>query len=175
MSLVSKYQFEVKSYVLVYYIINFKKYLLFNKKKYVFLTNELAFSKNNDFLLLKGGLLSPDKFLLIVNIFKKCLKNLSKIFSKKLILKGLGLRVNLSKDKKSLELKLGFSHIITVLIPNGITVKINKNIISAYSANSSFLGNFLFKVKHLKYPNSYKGKGIWYKNETKLLKVIKKT
>ena len=37
------------------------------------------------------------------------------------------------------------------------------------------VGNFATKIKSLKFPDTYKGKGFWYKNEVKVLKEIKKT
>ena len=40
---------------------------------------------------------------------------------------------------------------------------------------SAVVGNFLKKIRNLKTPDSYKGKGFWYKNESKVLKEIKKT
>jgi ribosomal protein L6P/L9E len=37
------------------------------------------------------------------------------------------------------------------------------------------VGNFANKIKSYRLPDSYKGKGIWYKNEVKILKEVKKT
>jgi ribosomal protein L6P/L9E len=37
------------------------------------------------------------------------------------------------------------------------------------------VGNFLKKLRNLKAPDIYKGKGFWYKNEIKIFKEIKKT
>lgn len=89
-----------------------------------------------------------------------------------LILKGLGLKVQFSND--FLELKLGYSHKCFVKIEKGINVKIRKNLIFFQSSNKEQLGNFLYKIKILKKPDVYKGKGIWYKNEKINLKLIKK-
>ena len=37
------------------------------------------------------------------------------------------------------------------------------------------VGNFVNKIRNLKFPDSYKGKGFWYKNEVIKLKEINKT
>jgi ribosomal protein L6P/L9E len=51
----------------------------------------------------------------------------------------------------------------------------NNTLLIAEGIEASTIGNFLKKIKNLKAPDSYKGKGFWYKNESKLLKEIKKT
>lgn len=102
------------------------------------------------------------------------LKILSKPILKKLILKGLGLKATLV-DKKQLELKLGFSHTILIDIPRDLTVEISKNTISIIGFNKVHVGDFLYKIRNLKLPNAYKGKGIWYKNEIRVFKTVKKT
>lgn len=100
---------------------------------------------------------------------------LEKPLRKKLILKGLGLKVSLSENKKFLNFKLGFSHNIFMEIPEIISlVTILKNSIVLESFNPIELGNFANKIRILRKPNIYKGKGIWYKNEKISLKPIKK-
>ena len=41
--------------------------------------------------------------------------------------------------------------------------------------SKSKVGNFANKIKKFRLPDIYKGKGIWYKNEVKIFKEIKKT
>jgi large subunit ribosomal protein L6 len=109
--------------------------------------------------------------LKLENLFKKQ----AVPYTKKLIFKGLGYKFSLSPDNKYLELKLGYSHLHRLLVPSQkIQLKLLKNAIVFSSKNLSLLGNFLFKIRQLRIPNSYKGKGIWYKNEKKKLKIIKK-
>jgi hypothetical protein len=116
------------------------------------------------------------EFTKFIITFSKWLKKFNKTYVRKVLLKGLGLKVNLSSDFKILEFKLGFSHIIKVKIPlDKLNVKIIKNIISVTGFNLVTVGNFLYKIRALKSPNTYKGKGIWYKNEVRTLKAIKKT
>ena len=102
------------------------------------------------------------------------LKDFNRIFIKKLILKGLGLKVNLL-NKLSLQLKLGFSHLVDIVIPNNLIVSFSKSIIAIQGTDATAVGNFANLVKRKKLPDAYKGKGIWYKNEKLILKTVKKT
>jgi hypothetical protein len=109
--------------------------------------------------------------------FAKWLEQFYKPLQKKLFFKGLGFKFKYSSFKKDkLELKLGFSHMITILIPKK-EIKIfliKKNRLAIEGFNYSLVGNFAQKIRMLKFPDSYNGKGFWYKNEVKTLKEIKK-
>jgi ribosomal protein L6P/L9E len=52
---------------------------------------------------------------------------------------------------------------------------VNKNILTFEGFDPVAVGNFANKVRSLKFPDVYKGKGFWYKNEVRSLKEIKKT
>jgi hypothetical protein len=106
--------------------------------------------------------------------FLKFIQNLNDKIIKKLILRGLGLKVSLQEDKKILELKLGYSHVIFIKIPQTISVSLLKKRILIEGYNSVDVGNFAFKLKSLRLPNSYKAKGLWYNHEKIKLKIIKK-
>lgn len=98
------------------------------------------------------------------------------LFCKKLLLKGLGFRV-VQIHQSFVELKLGFSHFVKVLIPlnGGLSLYINKSMLIIKGPFKSTVGNFACKIKSFRLPDCYKGKGIWYKKEIKLLKEVKKT
>jgi large subunit ribosomal protein L6 len=107
--------------------------------------------------------------------FRTWIKNISRPFSKKLFLKGLGYKTTLSENRTIINLKLGYSHIIPLNIPSDkIQLKQRKNLITLKGCDPSQVGNFAGKIRHLKVPDAYKGKGCWYKNETKILKQLKK-
>ena len=110
--------------------------------------------------------------------FLKWLEQFYKPLQKKLFFKGLGFKFKYSNLKKNkLEFKLGFSHLITIFIPKK-EVKIfliKKNRLAIEGFNQTLVGNFAQKIRMLKFPDSYNGKGFWYKNEFKILKPIKKT
>ena len=92
-----------------------------------------------------------------------------------MILKGLGFKGNISSDNLFLELKLGFSHILKVpLDSKELKVSMNNNLLTVEGFDADKVGNFLEKTRKLKKFDSYKGKGFWYKNESRTLKEIKK-
>lgn len=107
-------------------------------------------------------------------LFLSSIQSLQSQNKKLLILKGLGLKVRFDQITNFLEFKLGFSHLCLFAIDKEITVRIKKNILFFQSINKEKLGNFLYKIKSLRFPDVYKGKGIWYKNEKIKLKVVKK-
>lgn len=150
-------------------ILNGQKYLLF----------ELNGSKS--YFRLPAGV-NCSKFTSELHFFNCCsqacltiktwFKQFDKRHIKKLILNGLGLKASI--QDKHIELKLGFSHVIKISIPESIKISINKRVLIFEGFNLVELGNFTFKIRSLKFPNIYKGKGIWYKNEQLTLKTIKK-
>jgi large subunit ribosomal protein L6 len=84
---------------------------------------------------------------------------LETIFKKKLVLKGLGFRMNVVENFEKIEFKLGFSHLIYITIPKTIKVKIKKNKINVEGTNKVLVGTFINKILSLKIPDCYKGKG----------------
>lgn len=84
-------------------------------------------------------------------------------FEKKLELIGIGYRAVVSG--KVLDLQVGFSHPTKLDIPEGVTVKVDKNIISMSGINRQVLGQFAATVRAVKPPEPYQGKGIRYVGE----------
>ncbi|PIP86531.1 50S ribosomal protein L6 [Candidatus Campbellbacteria bacterium CG11_big_fil_rev_8_21_14_0_20_44_21] len=94
-------------------------------------------------------------------------------YEKKLIIEGVGFKSAI-QDKK-LTMSLGFSHPVEVLIPDGITASAEKNVITLSGIDKELLGQFAAKVRALKKPEPYKGKGIRYAEEIVRRKQGKKT
>lgn len=89
-----------------------------------------------------------------------------------LLLQGVGYRANI--QGKSLILNLGFSHLVNINIPDGITVEVVQNItINIKACDKEQLGLFAAKVRAWRPPEPYKGKGILYKGEQILRKAGK--
>jgi ribosomal protein L6P/L9E len=101
-------------------------------------------------------------------------KDSQTISKKKLILKGLGFRMNFSAETRKLELKVGFSHFIYMNVPLNLGIKIRKNMLDIEGSDKNLLGNFVGKIRAVKIPDCYKGKGFWYKYQKESLKAIKK-
>ena len=80
-------------------------------------------------------------------------------YSKVLELSGVGYRANLKG--KQLNLQLGFSHDINIDIPEGIKASVEKQTIVKISGfDKQQVGLVASKIKSLRYPEPYKGKGI---------------
>lgn len=94
---------------------------------------------------------------------KNMIKGVNEGFEKKLILEGVGYKSQVNGNK--LVLSLGFSHPVEVLIPEGLTVKAEKNIITISGINKELVGSFAAKTRDLKKPEPYKGKGFRYHDE----------
>lgn len=87
---------------------------------------------------------------------------------------GIGYQVNLSD--RTLIFKLGFSHTISIQLPDSITATCLKSrTLLLKSVNHQKLQNFSALLRSLKFPNSYKEKGIYYLGEPVILKQGKKT
>jgi len=145
--------------------------------RYVKIPSNLVLEKQNNILFLKSNKNALKELISASNNIKLLFNNINKVFYKKLILRGLGFRMNLVEDKNSLflKLKLGFSHLLELSVPqNKIQIFLKKNSIILKSSDLVFLGNFARKLKNLKYPNAYNGKGFWYKNEKISYKHFKK-
>ncbi len=94
-------------------------------------------------------------------------------FVKKLILEGIGYKSEVKGT--NLVLALGFSHQVIVPIPAPIKLTAEKNLITGISADKEVLGSFMAKVRSLKKPEPYKGKGMRYEGEVIKRKQGKKT
>lgn len=85
-------------------------------------------------------------------------------FVKKLLVEGIGYKAELAG--KQLKLAIGFSHPVLIAIPDGLTVAVDKNIITVSGADKEQVGQFSASVRAVKKPEPYKGKGIRYEDET---------
>jgi hypothetical protein len=167
------------------FFFNEKKYLkIFTEKTFsYFISNNITFNlkyslnKKSKILSLNSSISEQDLF----NYLIFYISQIQKISRKKLLVKGLGYKITILENKdlentKTLQLKLGYSHLKSSLIPKEISnFYLTKNSITFESFNSSWLGNFITKLKLFKKPDIYKGKGLHIKNQKVLiLKPIKK-
>ena len=95
-------------------------------------------------------------------------------YKKQLEIHGVGFRAQVSGQQ--LVLNLGFSHPVEFPIPAGITVTIEKNVVTISGIDKQLVGETAAKIRALKKPEPYKGKGIRYVDEVirrKAGKVVK--
>ena len=91
------------------------------------------------------------------------LQGVRKPFEKKLIVEGVGYRATHSGDL--LTLSVGFSHPVELQVPENITISVEKNVISISGLDKEAVGQFAAKIRAVKKPEPYKGKGIRYDDE----------
>ena len=101
------------------------------------------------------------------------IKGSQEAFSKKLIIEGIGFKADIKG--KDIVLSLGFSHQIKVPIPENLKIISEKGVISISGADIEAVGAFAARIRALKKPEPYKGKGIRYENEVVRRKQGKKT
>ena len=100
----------------------------------------------------------------------------NKPFEKKLILEGIGFKSEVKGSPASprqggasgaseIILALGFSHPVIVSIPKGLEVTAEKNVITISGSDKEAVGQFASKLRSLKKPEPYKGKGMRYQSE----------
>ena len=93
-------------------------------------------------------------------------------YSKKLEIVGTGYRAQ--KQGKKLVLNLGYSHPIEMEDPEGIEVEVPQQTqIIVKGIDKQLVGNYAAKIRDLRKPEPYKGKGIKYADEVIRRKVGK--
>lgn len=94
-------------------------------------------------------------------------------FERKLKLVGVGYRAQ-AKDKV-LDLTVGFSHPVNFSVPEGITIETpTQTEIVIRGIDKQLVGQVAAKIRDIRPPEPYKGKGICYSDEKIVLKEAKK-
>ena len=107
------------------------------------------------------------------SLLNNAITGTSKGYEKILELSGVGFRATL-KDKQ-LNLQLGFSHDINFDIPEGIKISVEKQTTVKISGfDKQQVGMVVSKIKSLRPPEPYKGKGIREKDQHIIRKEGKK-
>lgn len=115
---------------------------------------------------------SPAFWGLFRSLIFNMIKGVSEGFEKKLEINGVGYRAFLEGEK--LVLNIGFSHPIDIEIPEGVELKVEKNIITVSGIDKQLIGQVAAKIRSRKKPEPYKGKGIKYIDEVIRRKTGKK-
>ena len=94
-------------------------------------------------------------------------------FERRLEIVGIGYRAQM--QGKSIQLALGYSHPVLFPLPDGVTAEIDRQTaITLRGPDKAVLGQTAAKLRALRKPDPYKGKGIRYAGETVRRKVGKK-
>lgn len=84
-------------------------------------------------------------------------------WSKQLELIGTGYRAEVKGD--TLVLTVGYSHTIDIKAPEGITFKVEKNVVTVEGPEKSVVGQVAANIRATRPPEPYKGKGVKYIDE----------
>jgi large subunit ribosomal protein L6 len=110
---------------------------------------------------------------LAVALVRNAITGVTDGFSKVITLRGTGFKIQ--KEGTNLNLTLGYSHPVIYSLPNGIDVEIfepkirdDKDWIADITIkgiDKQLVGQVAAYIRRLRPPDSYKGKGLRYKNE----------
>ncbi len=103
---------------------------------------------------------------------RNAMEGVMKGFVKVLEIEGVGYRAVL--EGKDLILHLGYALPVRVKIADGVTLAVEKNVIKVSGIDKNLVGLVAAKIRALKKPEPYKGKGIRYQGEVIRRKVGKK-
>ncbi|MEX0930108.1 MAG: 50S ribosomal protein L6 [Candidatus Paceibacterota bacterium] len=91
------------------------------------------------------------------------IQGVNESFTKRLAIEGVGFKSEVRGN--DLVLAIGFSHPVVVPIPEGLSVSVADNVITINGIDKELVGQFAARVRALKKPEPYKGKGIRYEDE----------
>ena len=85
-------------------------------------------------------------------------------FQKRLTITGVGYRAQM--DGKDLVLNMGYSHPVKMITPKELTIQVESpTSVVVSGAEKDMVGEFAAKIRSVRPPEPYKGKGIAYENE----------
>lgn len=99
-------------------------------------------------------------------------KGVTEGFTKQLEIHGIGYKAQFQGN--TILLSVGFSHPVSIEVPEGVTLTAKDNVISISGCDKEKVGQFASFIRSLKPPDVYKGKGIRYVGEVVKLKPGKK-
>lgn len=96
-------------------------------------------------------------------LLANCVEGVSKGFAKTLEVIGVGYKVAVKGN--FVELALGFSHPVVVELPKGIEAKAEGQKLTLSGVDKELVGEMAARIRRLRKPEPYKGKGIKYETE----------
>ncbi|OUX74288.1 50S ribosomal protein L6 [Synechococcus sp. MEDNS5] len=116
--------------------------------------------------------LSRERHGLCRTLVANMIEGVSNGYSKKLEIVGVGSRAQVKG--KTLVVSAGYSHPVEMLAPEGITFAVENNTnVTVSGTDKELVGNEAAKIRAIRPPEPYKGKGIKYAGERILRKAGK--
>ncbi|GAB4548595.1 MAG: 50S ribosomal protein L6 [Phycisphaerales bacterium] len=97
------------------------------------------------------------------SILANMVEGVTKGYEKKLEVVGVGYTAQLNGQK--LALKVGFANTIEKTVPQGVDVKVDKQMVTITGPDKQAVGQFAAEVRAVRKPEPYNGKGIKYHDE----------
>jgi len=103
-------------------------------------------------------------FGLTRSLLSNMVQGVSEGFERILEINGVGYRVAVQGNK--LNFSLGYSHPVEYILPEGTTAEVEKQtVLKIKGADKELLGSMAAKIRSLRGPEPYKGKGVKYAEE----------
>jgi len=97
------------------------------------------------------------------SLVANAIKGVTDGFTKTLEIKGVGYRAKVDGNK--LVLTVGFSHLVEVDQPEGIVFQAKGPKITVSGIDKQYVGEIAARIRRVRPPDAYKGKGIRYEGE----------
>ena len=96
-------------------------------------------------------------------LLSNTIEGVSKGWEKKLEIEGIGYSARL--DNANLILQVGFTHPVIIEPPEGIQFTVERNAVTVSGIDKQLVGQVAAKIRSVRKPEPYKGKGIRYQGE----------
>lgn len=96
-------------------------------------------------------------------LLQNAVEGAQKPFVKSLEFVGVGFKVAL--QGRTLHIEVGYSHPVDFALPEGIEAKVEKQVVVLSGSDKQQLGEIAARIRRIRPPEPYKGKGIKYVNE----------
>jgi large subunit ribosomal protein L6 len=100
---------------------------------------------------------------LVRQLLSNAVEGVQKPFEKSLEFVGVGFKVAL--EGRKLMMDLGFSHRVPFELPQGIDGKVEKQILTLSGIDKALVGEIAARIRRIRPPEPYKGKGVKYVDE----------
>ena len=124
------------------------------------------------FKIVKEDKKSPAFLGLERSLVFNLIKGVTDGFEKRLVMKGVGYRSRM--EGTTLVIEAGFSHPVKMETPEGVKIDVEKGEIVVSGIKKEQVGQVAAKIRDVRPPEPYKGKGIRYKGEEVVRKEGKK-
>jgi large subunit ribosomal protein L6 len=97
-------------------------------------------------------------------LLSNAVEGVQKPFEKSLEFIGVGFRVAIAG--RDVNMDVGFSHPVTFHLPDGVEAKVDKQILTITGIDKQMVGETAARIRRIRPPEPYKGKGIKLTTET---------